>query len=210
MNKTASALGFAGLGFLLIWSGVTNAGVLSTVQSLVAGSKPIPGQPQPSLFKGGSGVSGASLTLGGTVPAGSGGGNTAIAQGALKYVGDRYVWGGHGPVTLSNGSTEYQFDCYGLLTYVLHHDLGYNLPNNTHSGYLEFMAWNGAYRVSASQIQAGDLIIWPTHSGIAISSTEMVSAENPSQGVKVNTFTGGGPLAPEPMTVLRVGSQVSA
>jgi len=89
--------------------------------------------------------------------------------------------------------------------------MGYNLPNNTHSGYLEFLAWSGATRVSKDSVQAGDLIIWPTHSGIAINSTQMVSAENPSQGVKVNTFAAGGPLAPEPMTVLRVtGGVVTA
>jgi len=210
-NKTASALGFIGVGWLLLWSGVTNAGVLSTVQSLVAGHPPVPGQPTPSIFGGKSvgSVTGSSFNLGN---AGSGG-NSAIASDALRYVGVPYTWGGSAPPESAGGPAGRKegWDCYGFLTWVLHHDLGYNLPNNTHSGYLEMMAWSGAVQVSKSSIQAGDLIIWPTHCGIAVSGTEMISAENPSQGTKVNTFANGGPLAPEPMTVLRVtGGMVTA
>lgn len=203
MNKTASALVFVGLGGLLLWSGITNAGVLSTVQTLVTGHAPVPGQPQASIL-GGKNVS---FTTTGLTATSSGGSNSdsAIASDALKYVGTRYVWGGHEPQSVdANGRVTGGWDCYGFLTYVLHHDLGYNLPNNTHSGYLEMLAWSGAHAIPKTQVQAGDLIIWPTHCGIAVSSTEMISAENPSKGTIVNTFAGGGPLAPEPMTVLRV------
>lgn len=178
---------------MLLWSGITNAGVLSTVQTLVTGHAPVPGQPQASIL-GGKNVSYTNAGLTTTSPGGSNS-NSAIASDALKYVGTRYVWGGHDP----SG-----WDCYGFLTYVLHHDLGYNLPNNTHSGYLEMLAWSGAHAIPKAQVQAGDLIIWPTHCGIAVSSTEMISAENPSKGTIVNTFAGGGPLVFEPMTVLRV------
>lgn len=210
MNKTASALVFTGLGGLLIWSGITNAGVLSTVQSLVGGQKPIPGQPQASILGGKNVTLTGAATSFGTVGSN---GNSAIANEALRLVGDVYTWGGSEPSEKYGGPEGRKdgLDCYGLLTWVLHRRLGYNLPNNTHSGYLEFLAWSGAKVVSKSDIQAGDLIIWPTHSGIAINSTQMVSAENPRNGVKVNTFEGGGPLAPEPMTVLRVsGGMVSA
>ena len=195
---------------MLVWSGVTNAGVLSTVQSLVGGQKPIPGQPQASILKGKNvGLTNAGFSTG----VGGGSGNSRIADEAQRLVGDVYTWGGSQPSEDYGGpkGRKEGCDCYGLLTWVLHSRLGYNLPNNTHSGYLEFLAWSGASRVSSKDIQAGDLIIWPTHSGIAINSTQMVSAENPRDGVKVNTFNGGGPLAPEPMTVLRVnGEMVSA
>jgi cell wall-associated NlpC family hydrolase len=190
MNKTASAIGITGLGFLILWSGITNAGVLSTAQSLFMGHAPVPGTPQAKIF-GGDNVSLTGFTTGGTAGSPVG----AIAGAAMQHINTPYVWGGHDP----SG-----WDCYGMLTYVLHNDLGYNLPNNTHSGYLEFLAWSGASVIPASQIQAGDLIIWPTHAGIAVSATEMISAENPSKGTRVDTFANGGPLLPEPMTVLRV------
>jgi cell wall-associated NlpC family hydrolase len=173
MNKAATAIGTTGLGFLLIWSGVTNAGVLSTVQHLFMGVAPIPGQPQ-SLPK-------FNATLGSAVnyqsPPSAGTGTatgSSIANDALQYEGKApYVWGGKDP----SG-----WDCYGFLTYVLHHDLGYNLPNNTYTGYLEFLSWGQKVQIQESQVQAGDIVIWPTHCGIAISPTEMISAENPSAG----------------------------
>jgi len=152
------------------------------------GHAPVPGTPQAPIL-GGANVSLTGLATGNTPAVGG------IAADAMQYAGRPYVWGGHDP----SG-----WDCYGFLTYVLHHDLGYNLPNNTHSGYLEFLAWSGAHVIDKAQIQAGDLIIWPTHAGIAVSPTQMISAMNPSRGTGVDTFAGGGPLLPEPMTVLRV------
>lgn len=212
-SKVAGAIGITGLGLLVLWSGITNAGIVASVQSLARGVAPTPGTPQIPFLKAARVNAGnAAFMTGGTGSGGTtggvagGSGNSAIANAALKYQGYRYVWGGSDPNPTSAGG-DGGFDCYGLLTYVLHHDLGYNLPNNHHSGYFEFLSWGGAQPVDLSkeQIQAGDLIIWPTHSGIAISGTEMISAENPGAGVKVDTFSGGGPLMPEPMTVLRVG-----
>jgi len=203
MNKAATAVGTAGLGLILLWSGVTNAGVLSTAQSLFMGQKPIPGQPQ-SFPKPSGLASGASLITGNTTPTPGGGGNgtgSAIADAAMKYVGYPYVWGGRDP----SG-----WDCYGFLTYVLHHDMGYNLPNNTYMGYLEFLSWGQKYQIDESQVQAGDIVIWPTHTGIAINHTEMISAENPSAGTKVATFREGGPLTPEPMSFYRVKGALTA
>lgn len=206
-SKTAGAIGITGLGLLILWSGITNAGILASVQSLARGVAPTPGTPQvPFLKAAQANPQNVAFSIpgvnGGTVTGGSG--NSAIASTALEYQGYTYIWGGSDPRPVAQGG-DGGVDCYGLLTYVLHGRLGYNLPNNHHSGYLEFLSWGGAYRVDASQIQAGDLIIWPTHAGIAVSGTEMISAENPSKGVRVDTFQNGGPLAPEPMTVLRVG-----
>lgn len=193
MNKTATAVVTAGLGFLILWSGITNAGVLSTLQTLALGHAPVPGTPTPSLF-GNSGVSTSAFVSGTSNTAGTTG--SAIANAALKYAGKvPYVWGGKDP----SG-----WDCYGFTTYVLHHDLGYNLPNNTYSGFLEMLAWTGATTIPNNQVQAGDLVMWQTHIGIAVSNTEMVSAENPTRGTRVDTFQNGGPLLPEVMIVRRI------
>jgi len=202
MNKTAVAIGTTGLGFMLIWSGVTNAGVLSTVQHLTMGVAPIPGQPQ-SLPQFNATVGSAVNTPLTTEPntgTGTATGST-IANAALKYQGYPYVWG---------GKTPSGWDCYGFLTYVLHHDLGYNLPNNTYMGYLEFLSWGQKYQIDEAQVQPGDIVIWPTHCGIAVSSTTMISAENPSAGTKVATFREGGPLTPEPMSFYRIKGSLVA
>jgi cell wall-associated NlpC family hydrolase len=196
-NRTATAIGVAGLGVLILWSGVTNSGIFVTIQSLIKGTQPTPGPPQSIVTPTGT-ATGASYVTGGNGTASG----SVISNTAMKYDRQPYIWGGAEPTPpLGNGKG---FDCYGLLTFTLHHDLGYNLPNNTHSGYLEFLAWGGATKVTAPQ--AGDLIIWPTHAGIAVSSTEMISAMNPNRGTGVDTFQGGGPLMPEPMTILRVNA----
>lgn len=196
MNKTAVAIGTTGLGFMLIWSGVTNAGVLSTVQHLMMGVAPIPGQPQslPQFNTTVGSVVSAPLTMTPNTGTGTATGST-IANAALKYEGAPYVWG---------GKTPSGWDCYGFLTYVLHHDLGYNLPNNTYMGYLEFLSWGQKYQIDEAQVQPGDIVIWPTHCGIAVSATTMISAENPSAGTKVATFREGGPLTPEPISFYRI------
>jgi cell wall-associated NlpC family hydrolase len=200
MNKTATAVVTTGLGFMLLWSGITNAGVLSTLQNLVTGHAPMPGMPQASLF---SNTSSITSTAADTPIVGNGSATgSAIAAAALKYQGAPYYWGGKTPGgTFGSGPG---WDCYGFTTYVLHHDLGYNLPNNTYSGFLEMLAWSGATTIPTSQIQAGDLVMWQTHIGIAVSSTEMISAENPSAGTRVDTFANGGPGGLEVMMARRI------
>jgi cell wall-associated NlpC family hydrolase len=192
MNKLATAIGTTGLGFMLIWSGVTNAGVLSTVQHLFMGVAPIPGQPQ-SLPK--FNVNVGTLASYQTQQSGGTSSGSTIADAAMRHQNVPYVWG---------GKDLKGWDCYGMLTYVLHSDLGYNLPNNTYTGYLEFLSWGGKYQISESEVQAGDIVIWPTHCGIAISPTQMISAENETAGTRVTGFREGGPLVPEPMTFYRI------
>lgn len=223
MNKTASAVMLGGLGFVVLWSGVTNAGIMNSLHSLLQGQRPQPGSPQapaniniPGLSKF---ISTSNTTSGTTSGTGVVGNGTAVGQAIVNaiqpYVGGRYWWGGHVP-TQDGGPG---VDCYGLLTYGLHNKLGYNLPNNTHSGYLEFLAWSGARvvgqfananSVDTSILQPGDLILWPSHAGVSTGGSGMIGAENPSTGVVNTTITAGAPNEIEPVTIKRVGALVNA
>jgi len=78
-----------------------------------------------------------------------------------------YVWG---------GATPAGWDCSGLVTWILHHEMGLELPNNTHTVTGQFYIWSGAVTVPRNQCSPGDLVCWPSHIGIAISSSEMVNA----------------------------------
>lgn len=223
MNKTASAVMLGGLGFVVLWSGVTNAGIMNSLHSLLQGQRPQPGSPQapaniniPGLSKF---ISTSNTTSGTTSGTGVVGNGTAVGQAIVNaiqpYVGGRYWWGGHVP-TQDGGPG---VDCYGLLTYGLHNKLGYNLPNNTHSGYLEFLAWSGARvvgqfananSVDTSILQPGDLILWPSHAGVSTGGSGMIGAENPSIGVVNTTITAGAPNEIEPVTIKRVGAVINA
>jgi hypothetical protein len=46
--------------------------------------------------------------------------------------------------------------------------------------------------VSRENVQAGDIIVWVGHMGIAISNTHYMSALNPKTTTKVRPIDGGG------------------
>jgi cell wall-associated NlpC family hydrolase len=106
----------------------------------------------------------------------------AIAADAHKYLGVRYVWGGADP----SG-----FDCSGLVTWVLHHDLGYNLPSNTHTVTGQWLVWGGATDVPRSQAAAGDLCCSLAHIGIAVDNQNMIHAPDVGDVVKVGPIQAG-------------------
>lgn len=107
---------------------------------------------------------------------------SVIADAARKYLGVRYVWGGADP----NG-----FDCSGLVTWVLHHDLGYNLPDNHHTVTGQFLVWGGATDVPRSQAAAGDLCCSLAHIGIAVDNTNMIHAPDIGDVVKIGPIQAG-------------------
>lgn len=110
------------------------------------------------------------------------GSGAAIAAAAHKYLGVRYVWGGADP----SG-----FDCSGLVTWVLHHDLGYTLPSNTHTVTGQFLLWGGASDVPRSQAAAGDLCCSLAHIGIAVDNQSMIHAPDIGDVVKIGPIQAG-------------------
>jgi cell wall-associated NlpC family hydrolase len=181
------ALGLVAAGGLLAYSGVKDVAIPDAIRAVVttgtlpAGTPAAPAASGSALWTPGGGSSGS-----------------AVADAALKYQGVPYKWA---------GATPSGWDCSGFVTWVLHHDLGYNLPSNSHTVCTQFLIWSGAAAVRPPmQVQAGDLVVWPTHMGIAVSATQMISAENPRRGTRVDTFQGGGPIPYTPPVFLRLKS----
>lgn len=114
----------------------------------------------------------------------------SIAAAALKYVGQGYVWGG-------NADKPGNWDCSSFVSYVLGHDLNLPLPGgvwgepgfppSTHGPTTVSYALYGT-PINAPDVQAGDLVVWPTHMGIATDNSHIVSARDPQDGVGVNTI----------------------
>jgi cell wall-associated NlpC family hydrolase len=116
----------------------------------------------------------------------------SIAAAAQKYVGQGYVWGGH-------ADKPGNWDCSSFVSYVLGHDLGLPLPGGKWGapGFppAAHGPTTGAYAlfgtaINASQVTAGDLVVWSTHIGIAIDNSHIVSARDVKEGTGISTIAG--------------------
>ncbi len=181
------AVAAAGVGALVLWSALKGASVSGGFRSLLTGQKPSGANVNP--IQGGG--------PGGTVSAST---DSTIANDALQYQGDGYAWGG----APANGPGHW--DCSSFVNWVVGHDARMAIPGFRHGSYTGtthgpttalWATWPGARTIPRSQVQPGDLLIWPMfHMGIAVSNSQMVSALNPSQGTAVTGIDGtaGGPL----------------
>ncbi len=99
----------------------------------------------------------------------SGGGGSAVANYALQFVGNPYVYGGS---SLTNGT-----DCSGFVMSV-YAQFGVSLPHSSYS------QENVGY--SVSDMQAGDIVCYGSHVGICIGNGQIVHASNARDGIKVS------------------------
>ena len=100
-----------------------------------------------------------------------------LVQFALKYVGNRYVWGG---TSLTNG-----IDCSGF-TMKVYQQFGYSLPHYSGS-----QAQMGT-RIKASEAKPGDLFFYGHggtigHVAIYIGNGQIVHASNKRDGIKISS-----------------------
>ncbi len=128
---------------------------------------------QENSGSGGSGSSGGSSSGGTYKPSGSGTG-TDIANYALQFVGNPYVYGGN---SLTNG-----IDCSGF-TRAVHLHFGISIPRqSTAQSY-------GGQKVSLSALQPGDIIYYGNHVAIYIGGSKVVHASNERDGIKISSYT---------------------
>ena len=112
--------------------------------------------------------------------AGSNSGSTIVGI-ASKYLGTRYVWGGHSPAG---------FDCSGFTWYV-YQQAGLYLPMHDLWGQLQ-----AGPRIKQDSLQPGDLVFFEntytwglSHVGIYIGGGRFIHAASEWQGVRVNALS---------------------
>lgn len=126
----------------------------------------------------------------------------AIADAALRYKGETYVYGG-------TGARPGDWDCSSFVTYVLGHDLGLAVPGGSWAAVTgrgtqhgpvvtSYATWGGAATIPAGQAAEGDLVLFVGlgtggHMGIVLGPDKMVSALDTSQGTLVSPVNGYGP-----------------
>lgn len=198
MPVSGSAVALTSAGFLFFWSGLKGWMITGTLQDMLTGHQPSHLANPVTVPPGSSPAS----TAGGTPSASS------IANDALQYKGATYVWGG----TPAKGIG--QWDCSSFVSWVLGHDLKMSIPgypNGSYNGSAhgpvagQYLVWSGAHTVPRNQVQAGDLLCWPTHIGISIGGDQMISALDHKDGTVVTSISGGSPPG-EPLLVRRIAA----
>lgn len=126
---------------------------------------------------GGSSNSGSSSSVGSSSSSSSSLGSR-IANYAVQFAGNPYVWGG---TSLTNGA-----DCSGFAQSVFKH-FGISIPRTSRS------QSTGGTRVSLNNIQPGDLIFYArkgtiNHVAIYIGSGKVISASSPSTGIRITSY----------------------
>ncbi|MHB0868622.1 MAG: LysM peptidoglycan-binding domain-containing protein [Chloroflexota bacterium] len=114
-------------------------------------------------------------------PVPAGGGGDRIAAISQKYLGYRYVWGGHAP----SG-----FDCSGFTWYV-YKEAGINIPLHDLAGQL-----SAGPRINRDQLLPGDLVFFQntykaglSHSGIYLGGGRFINAETERAGVQIRSLS---------------------
>lgn len=173
------AVGIATAGGVLLYSAIKNASVADTLRALIKGQAVV-GSSAGSLAESQALIKaipkqsvGENLTPVGGTEIGA-----KVAADVQRYLGIPYRFGGADP----SG-----FDCSGLVTWVLGHDFGLNLPSSKHTVTGEWYTWSGARSVDRNSCSPGDLVCWPSHIGIAIDNGHMVHA--PHTGTVVQKAT---------------------
>lgn len=114
-------------------------------------------------------------------PVGNPANGQRVAAIAQKYIGYRYVWGGHSPTG---------FDCTGFTWYV-YREAGLKIPDHDLPGQL-----NAGPKIPREQLAPGDLVFFQntymaglSHVGIYLGGGRFVNAETEKVGVQVRALT---------------------
>lgn len=110
---------------------------------------------------------------GGATGTGSGTG-AAIANYAVRFVGNPYVSGG---TSLTNGA-----DCSGF-TWAVHQHFGISIPR------VSVDQAKGGKPVSIGSVQPGDILYYGNHVGIYIGNGQIVHASTQKSGIKISSYT---------------------
>jgi len=127
--------------------------------------------------------------------------STGLAAIGLRYVGHPYKFGGAPGKNAQN-----PWDCSSFVNYIVSVKGGKAIPGNGPGKYTgtthgpptgAWAAWTGMDTIKRSEVQAGDILVWLGHMGMAINNKEMVHAANPRADTlraNIDTGSGRGPL----------------
>ena len=187
MAVNGRALFIVTAGTVFVWSGIKGWSVLGTLGDIITGKKPNQHVSYPLSLQG----SGGSSTVAGS---------SGIAGIALQYQGHAYLFGG---APGADGSRPW--DCSSFVNYVVGVKAGLAIPGygpGKYDGSVHgpptgmWAVWTGMSTVQRANVQAGDVIVWADHMGIATSPSQYISAHSPAERTTVTDIptSGLGPI----------------
>lgn len=178
MGTNGKAYTLVGVGVLFAWSGIKGWSILQTIQDIVQGHPPTQTNVHPIVSTGPISTSGNSQTVPGATVT-----NNAVADDAQLYKGHIYKFGG-----APGRDGKNPWDCSSFVNWVVGRDLGMPIPGYAAGKYdgsvhgpptTSWGVWSGLSHIKRADVQAGDIIVWALHMGIAISNKQMISATGP-------------------------------
>ena len=168
----------AAAGLLLAWSAVKGKKFTSALRDVINGESPK--NAAANAITGTPGLGNSSLVTGTDTTRTQ----SDLANAALASQGHMYKYGGAPGV---DGTQPW--DCSSACNYWVGVDIGHAIPGYAAGKYTgaghgpatgAWLIWAGLKSISRGSVQAGDIMVWQTHMGVAISNSEMVSAQGPT------------------------------
>jgi cell wall-associated NlpC family hydrolase len=193
MPVNGRALTITSIGLVFVWSGVKGWSILGTIGDVITGVPPNAQVANP--------VASLATPPGATPGSAPSGDVTGLAGIFMQYQGHPYLYGGAPGVDASK-----PWDCSSACNWIISVKGGRAIPGYGPGKYQGtthgpptglWAAWPGMQSISRVQVQAGDILVWAGHMGMAISNTQMISALNPTIKTKVTNIDAGvgrGPL----------------
>lgn len=193
------ALAITGIGTLFVWSGIKGWSVLGTIGDAITGVQP--NQTITNPLQLGNLSTASQDNSGKTFSVFGGSTGSTLATTAMGYQGHAYRFGGSPGPNLLN-----PWDCSSFVNAIASIKLGLAIPGYGPGKYKgtvhgpptgAWAIWNGMVTIPRASVQAGDILLWVGHMGIAVNNTQMISALNPREGTRVSNINAGvgrGPL----------------
>lgn len=182
MAVKGSGVAAIAIGVLFTWSGIKGWSVLGTIRDVISGKTPS----QVNIYPLNAPTTGAI----------AGGDVAAIG---MQYIGHPYLFGG---APGKDGSQPW--DCSSFTNWCVSRS-GRAIPGyaagkydgSTHGPATgEWLVWPGLTTIQASEVRAGDIVVWAGHMGIATDNTHVVNALGRNYGTVVSEIAkiGKGPV----------------